>query len=201
MDAMIREWKPGDKVRHAGRPEWGIGNIVSADGSMQDGNRCQRLTIRFDRAGSKTISTAFADIRDADEFFTAVERAPEDPLLAAHDEASVREALAKVPDTATDPFLGLKKRVSATLDLYRYGQTPGGLLDWAARQTGLKDPLSRFSRHELEQIHQRFVMNVDAHLRRLLKELRKVEPQAVLEVASSAGPAAKQALRRVDDGR
>ncbi len=198
---MIREWKPGDKVRHVGKPEWGVGSVVAADGSLQDGSPCQRLTVRFDRAGSKTLSTAFADIRDADEFFNAPEHISDDPILKAHDEANVREALIKVPEPATDPFSSLRKRLLATLDLYRYGESPAGLLDWAARQTGLKDPLSRYSRHELEQIYQRFVANVDQHLRRLLKDSRKLEPALVPEVIGQARPLAKQALRRVDDGR
>ncbi len=198
---MIREWKTGDKVRHAGKPEWGIGSVVAADGALQDGSRCQRLTVRFERAGSKTLSTAFADIRDADEFFTAPDHVPDDPMLAAHDEATVKEALAKVPEPATDPFTTLRKRLQATLDLYKYGESAAGLLDWAARQTGLKDPLSRFSRHELEQIHQRFVANVDQHLRRLLKDARRAEPALIPEALASARPLAKQALRRIDDGR
>jgi hypothetical protein len=198
---MIREWKPGDKVRHAGKPEWGVGNVVTADGSLQDGSPCQRLTVRFERAGSKTLSTAFADIRSAEDFYMAPERVPEDPLLAAHDEASIRDALIKVPEDATDPFVSLRRRVQMTLDLYRYGESPAGLLDWAARQTGMKDPLSRFSRHELEQIYQRFVANVDQHLRRLVKDARKLEPGLVQEMLGSARPAARQALRRADDGR
>ncbi|MCC6425327.1 MAG: DUF3553 domain-containing protein [Phycisphaerales bacterium] len=198
---MTREWKLGDKVRHAGKPEWGVGSVIAADGSLQDGSPCQRLTVRFDRAGNKTLSTAFADIRAAEDFFTAPEHIPEDPLLAAHDESSIREALTKVPEPATDPFVSLKKRILATLDLYLYGETPGGLLDWAARQTGLKDPLSRFSRHELEQFYQRFIANVDQHLRRLTKDARKLEPSLVPEVLSAARPGARQALRRADDGR
>lgn len=198
---MIREWKLGDRVRHAGKPEWGIGSVMAADGALQDGNPCQRLTVRFERGGSKTLSTAFADIRSADEFFTASEKAPQDPLLAAHDESTIREALTKVPEPATDPFSSHKKRLLATLDQYRYGETPAGLLDWAASQTGLKDPLSRFSRHELEQMYQRFTANVDQHLRRLLKEIRRAEPALMQEAIATARPSAKHALRRVDDGR
>ncbi|HRJ49417.1 MAG TPA: DUF3553 domain-containing protein [Phycisphaerales bacterium] len=198
---MIREWKPGDKIRHAGKPEWGVGSVIEADGTLQDGNPCQRLTVRFDRAGSKTLSTAFADIRSADDFFTAPEHVSQDPMLAAHDESAIREALTRVPESATDPFASLRKRLSATLGLYRYGESPAGLLDWAASQTGMKDPLSRYSRHELEQIHHRFVANVDQHLRKLLKEIRRAEPGLIPQTLAAAGPSAKHAMRRADDGR
>lgn len=198
---MTREWKSGDKVRHAGKPEWGVGNVISADGALQDGSPCQRLTVRFDRAGNKTLSTAFADIRPADEFFTASSHVSEDPMLAAHDEATIREVLASVPEAASDPFSSLRKRLDSTLNLYKYGETPAGLLDWAARQTGLKDPLSRFSRHDLEQIYQRFVANCDQHLRKLLKEIRRAEPGLIQEASGRASASAKHALRRVDDGR
>ena len=57
------DWKMGDRVIHAGRPEWGIGEVRSAEVVHQDGQRAQRLTIRFDRAGVKVISTAFAELR------------------------------------------------------------------------------------------------------------------------------------------
>lgn len=200
----IREWKPGERLRHAGRPEWGIGSVLTAEGTVQDGKHCQRLTIRFDRAGAKTISTAFADLRPADEITVLrAEPAPEDdPLLKAGDKSQVLALLTAVPEAATDPFTSSRKRLNATLDLYRFADGgPGALLDWAAMQTGLKDPLSRFNRHELEEYFRRFLVNLDAHLKKLLRDIRRQEPALIPELAATARPAAKQAMRRVDVGR
>ena len=64
----IRPLKPGDRVRHAGRPEWGVGAVQSTEASAHEGKPCQRVTVRFEREGLKTLSTAFADLRSADQF-------------------------------------------------------------------------------------------------------------------------------------
>jgi hypothetical protein len=68
-------------------------------------------------------------------------------------------------------------------------------------QSGLKDPLSRFSRHELEQFFERFKNTLDAHLRKLVFEMKKEDPSGLSEAVAAAAPHAKQALRRADTGR
>jgi hypothetical protein len=69
-------------------------------------------------------------------------------------------------------------------------------VDWAVAQTGLDDPLSRFSRQELEQHFSRYVTERDAHLGRLLAETRNDMPtiNAALE---NTPPAALDAARRI----
>ncbi len=167
---------------------------------MHEGKPCQRLSIRFERAGTKTISTAFADLRPASE----IPRLPElkeeepDPLAQAAFGASVEQMMTSLPERATDPFTSLKSRLTATLDLYRFTESGGTLLDWAAIQTGLKDPLSRFNRHELEQWFAKFKIELDNHLRKLVRDIRRTEPATLDAVAATASPAAKAALRRVD---
>jgi hypothetical protein len=197
---MSSNWSKGDSVVHAGRPEWGVGHVLSAETYMHEGKPCQRLSIRFERAGTKTISTAFADLRPASE----IPRLPElkeeepDPLAQAAFGASVEQMMTSLPERATDPFTSLKSRLTATLDLYRFTESGGTLLDWAAIQTGLKDPLSRFNRHELEQWFAKFKIELDNHLRKLVRDIRRTEPATLDAVAATASPAAKAALRRVD---
>src|SRR5689334_4605995 len=82
-----REWKLGDRLVHAGRPEWGIGEVRAAEATTQDGVRCQRLTIRFDRAGVKTISTAFADLKTPEEVGTLPEPVAEEESGSGLDKA------------------------------------------------------------------------------------------------------------------
>lgn len=190
------EWKLGDHVRHAGKPEWGNGQITSAEATVQDGRPCQRVTVRFDRVGLKTLSTAFADLRPAETLLTA--EAPADPLLALADGPAARELLTRLPEAASDPFSTPRKRLEATLNLYRFSDRAGSLLDWAAAQTGLKDPLARFSRHELEVLFQKFQFNLDAHLKKLVRDIKKADPATLAAVAASASPSAKQALKRAD---
>lgn len=185
---------------HTGRPEWGVGHVVTAEPVVQDGKRCQRLTLRFDRAGTKTLSTAYASLivaQEGVELPRAVGEVAPDPLAAA---ASPLPAdwFTQLPEPATDPFSGLKRRLTETLNLYRFNGQGGSLLDWAAMQTGMKDPLSRYSRHELEVFFKRFQAALDEHLRRLLKDIRKQDPGITTEVVAAASPAAKAAVRRAE---
>jgi hypothetical protein len=220
-----RDWLRGDNVIHAARPEWGSGEVLVAEPVVHEGKPCQRLTIRFSRAGTKTVSTAFAALRPASEQPRLPDPAPEpeagpggppsfsdaartpaqpagdDPISKAAQAATVAETLTRLPEAAVDPFSSLRSRLSATLALYKFTATGGSLLDWAAIQTGLKDPLSRFSRHELEQWFQRYQFELDAHLKRLLRDVRKQEPGLVGELTASAPPGARAALRRADMGR
>jgi hypothetical protein len=197
---VTRDWSKGDSVVHAAKPEWGAGEVLLAESISYEGKPVQRLTIRFTRAGTKTISTAFADLRSAADmpFLPEPKDEKPDPLAQVAMSANVEELMTKLPENATDPFRSLKQRLASTLDLYRFGDNSSTLLDWAAIQTGLKDPLSRFNRHELEQWFSRFKMEVDNHLRKLVKDMRKQEPQALEAATAAASPIARQALRRAD---
>lgn len=196
-----QDLKVGDKVRHTGRPEWGEGTVTLAHADSHNGKHCQRLTIRFDRAGAKTISTAFASLVPAEWTPVLTCVASEQSLGFEGDRKAVEERLVGMPETATDPFVTPARRLTATLELYRFTGSGASLLDWAAMQTGLKDPLTKFSRQELEQYFARFQMNLETHLRRLVKELRRQSPEVISEVEPKLGVAARQALRRADAGR
>lgn len=199
---MAHEWSKGDRLIHASKPEWGTGHVLEAAAAVEDGAPCQRLTVRFERAGMKTLSTAFADLSPApDTPAVGEEMASADPLAAALNSAPVGEIMTRLPERVTDPFISYKDRLKATLDLYRFSEGGASLLDWACMQTGLKDPLSRFNRHELEQWFGRFRMEVDQHLRRLVRDIRKQEPETLEAATAAASPAARQALRRADIGR
>jgi hypothetical protein len=104
--------------------------------------------------------------------------------------------MATLPEPATDPFASLESRLRATVHLYRFSDRGGSLLDWAAMQTGLRDPMSRFNRHELEDFFRRFAHARDEHLAELLREAMKKDPQLVARIAADAGPDAKAALKR-----
>lgn len=205
-----REWKLGERLMHGGRPEWGIGEIRSAESLMHNGSKCQRLTVRFERAGVKTLSTAFADLRPADQMPSLVEQPvtetanngkSERGWLSEVEQGSIVDQMTKLPDDATDPFRTRKARFEASLNLYRFTPTGASLLDWASIQSGLKDPLSKFSRHELERLFDRFRANLDGHLKKLGAELKKEDQASMAALVEAAPPAAKQAVKRLDIGR
>ncbi|CAG1008591.1 hypothetical protein PHYC_03587 [Phycisphaerales bacterium] len=206
-------WNRGDNVMHSAKPEWGAGEVLVAEPAIHEGKPCQRLTIRFSRAGTKILSTAFADLRRAIGPAPSApapdqETKPSTPAFASSNGSNPFAApapdddygalLAGLPDRATDPFQTLRSRLAATLDLYRFNDSGGSLLDWAAAQTGLKDPLSRFSRHELEQSFAKFRVEVDNHLRKLVRDMAKQDAQGLRELTAAAPPAATQAIRRLD---
>lgn len=193
----------GDRVLHRLRPEWGIGVVTQAQNVMIDGTACQRLTLRFDRAGLKTLSTPPAELERAAD----ADAAADDPSRAAVvgeggwlgelEVGDLNQRMALLPESTRDPFVTLADRLKATLGLWRFSDQGGTLLDWAAMQTGLKDPLSRFNRHELEQYFRRFAGEREAHLKRLLLEARKQPSPEIEKVKAEALPAAREALRRI----
>ncbi len=214
------DWSRGDNVVHAAKPEWGAGEVLVAEPVVHDGRKCQRLTIRFSRGGTKTISTAFAELKPASDLPRVpkfIEPEPEsapapqrsrtqappapqeqDPIAKAAMTSEIALIMGKLPEKATDPFTSPKARLAATLDLFKFTDTGGSLLDWAAIQTGLPDPLARFSRHELEQWFAKFRIELEAHLRKLVRELRKTDPSALAEVVASSPSAARSAVRRAE---
>lgn len=208
----------GDRVVHAARPEWGPGQVVSAKRVDQDGESVQKLSIRFDRAGLKTLSTAMAKLLPADG--SSVTTSPdagatataaqanaapiEVPTAKIHDQltpAEIDAVMIGLPESATDPFATPADRLRASLTLYRFKPEGGSLLDWAAMQSGLTDPLSRFSRHELEEWFTRFQRALTAHVKDLALGLVRSDPAAVAQIAREAAPAAQQVLRRLDTRR
>ncbi len=192
-------WNKGDRVVHAARPEWGVGEVLTAEGPAVG---TQRLTIRFERGGTKAISTEFAELKlPGDMPLRRTAPTEEGNVFSfAPSPTELKEIMTKLPEGATDPFLGIKKRYAASLELYRFGDTPNGLLDWATMQTGLKDPLSRFNRHELEQWFTRFKIEADDHLKKITREIRRSEPKAYEELAAGCAAGAKHALRRINFG-
>ena len=61
--------------------------------------------------------------------------------------------------------------------------------------------MTRFNRHELEEFFRRFAHNRDEHLRALLHEAKRKEPDALARVASAASAEGRAAMQRVHDGR
>ncbi|MFO0084102.1 MAG: hypothetical protein ACK55O_16030, partial [Phycisphaerales bacterium] len=64
-----------------------------------------------------------------------------------------------------------------------------------------RDPMTRFSRHELEDLYRRFVFVRDEHLKKLIMEVKKNDPLALRELTRTAPKNAQQVLRRFDSAR
>ncbi len=116
--------------------------------------------------------------------------------LAALDKSTANShELWDLPDALTNPFATLTDRLKATLQTYKYSTQPRPLMDWACVQTGLADPLSKYTRHELEQAFPRYARDRDQHLRELVKQCKRNSDYAALkEAGRGLLPAAQSAL-------
>ena len=207
-----RKFEYGDRVRHARRPEWGIGSIIKTEEMTLDDRQAQRVSVRFPNAGLKTISTAHAELQlvNADSG-PEMDEAPTHPLggwdkmkesdwLSEVAQKKVVEAMISLAPEARDPFMSPQKRLEVCLDLYRFDRTGRSLVDWAIAQSGLPDPLSRFTRHELEVFFDRWAAQRDEHMGRLLQEVH-VGRDEVAKLVESAPPGARDAVRRLTAAR
>ncbi len=193
-------FKFGDRVVHTGKAEWGEGVVTGAQPATQDGKPCQRVTVRFDRAGIKTLSTALAPlqlVQDRPEIESALATAGSD-WLSTVGSKQVQEIMTRLPEAATDPFSTPAQRLTATLGLFKFKISGGSLIDWAIQQSGLKDPLSRFNRHDLEEFFKRFEMNRNQQLKKVHAELQRADPSTLARVMGGAPGEARDALRRLD---
>ncbi len=188
----------GDRIVHADKPEWGVGQVIGAEDVTIDGVEGQRLKIRFEREGLKSLATQIADLQPAESQTTMekAEAAVVPGLDPGASEKVAREVMTALPEPTTDPFASLTSRLSATFALYRFDQSGASLINWAAAQSGLADPLSRFNRHELEELFGRFARNRDEHLKGLLGDAKRTDPQAIATAAKDAPKAGIEAGKR-----
>ncbi len=202
----------GDRVRHPGRPEWGIGTIIKVEPLPVNGHTTQRLSIRFPNAGMKTLIEEQANLQrmseskdplfgdESEPSARAWDRYTEDDWISPIARKKVFEALIALPQDVRDPFLSLQKRLHLTLRLYRFDKSGKGLIDWAVAQTGIDDPLTRFSRQDLEQHFARYAGERDSHLGRLLQEARG-DMSVINAALENTPPAARDAIRRANSSR
>ena len=199
-------YKKGDRVRHPSKPEWGVG-VVSKDEVTTRGETTDlRIWVRFPSIGEKTLlaSVAGLELIEAQAFSSAIHARPSvtdvdvakgGGWLGSISKKSAEELMTALPGEATDPFVNPKRRFETTMALYRFDGTPARLVEWSIAQSGLDDPMSRFNRQELEQLYKRWMFHLDAHLLKLLGELRR-ERVAIDQLVATAPLLAVKAVRR-----
>ncbi len=202
------KFSKGDRVLHTTRPEWGIGAIVKVEELPVKDQPAQRLIVRFPNAGLKTLSTSHATLQLVPDGATGVGEDGDADTLAGWDKMTesdwlgevaqrkVKKVMVSLNGVARDPFVGLETRLGACLDLYRFDRTGHSLIDWAVAQSGLDDPLSRFTRHELEVLFDQWAEHRAEHLQKLLAQARS-DHQLVTRLVAAAPPAAKESVRRL----
>lgn len=197
----LKRFAQGDRVVHARRPQWGSGVVKKADNITHDGEPAQRLTIEFANHGRVVLNTALAQLnpKEAEQAMTmniTKEKGWLDEL--EHAQGKKTHELWELPDDVSNPFASEKARLLATLDTYRWSTEARSLIDWAVTQTGLDDPMTRYTRQELEQNFQRFSHRRDQHLKELVQNIKRLgQKQLLHQVMSQAkNPAARDALKK-----
>jgi hypothetical protein len=209
-------YQRGDRVRHVTRPEWGLGTVESAEPAMHEDKPAQRLAIHFSQRGRVTVNSAVAPLvlqdKDAQDTMTTTQSSSSSltqrrdtdtsggwlASIAKQATANGSHELWALPRDLSDPFNPLHVRLRATLDTFRFSTEPRALIDWAIMQTGLADPLTKYTRHELEQGFARFARDRDLHLLTTVREMKRRSEQPLLQQAmqTTKYAAAKQALQR-----
>ena len=207
----------GDIVSHPKRPQWGAGVVRDVSVITHEGRPAQRLTIDFANHGRVVINTGVAALVPKDQ----VDSSSSAPLRFAHSsEVSntmtangtqkgwldqleqarglKQHELWELPDDMTDPFSTEWARLVATLRSFQYSTEARSLIDWAVAQTGLDDPMTRYTRQELEQNFQRFAHNRDQHLKELVRSMKRMGEQKLLQQTMSQlqNAAAREALKK-----
>ncbi len=191
-----RTFKFGDSVLNTARPEWGPGTVTRAERVIHEGQAAQRLNVRFPTVGLKTLHTGAVDLVPADENSAAQSVAQRSGWIAELEGNKPADIMVRLPADASDPFKSLWQRLQFTIGLYRFSREPRALTDWAVAQSGLTDPLTRFSRHELETFFDRWARNRDAHLVELVREASRTDQRQVDQLLAAAQPEVRQVLRR-----
>ncbi len=195
-------YRQGDELKLCSRPEWGTGKVTKVEHLTREGERDQRLWVKFPNVGMKTILAGVAEIErvgdprpeEDDHSFAAREMSHQSGWLGEIMKDRPEEAMTSLPPECSDPFTSIRKRLERTIALFRFDGSSSSLIDWAIAQTGLDDPLSRFNRHELEAFFEQWRRARDARARDLVDEARRSRDN-VSDLLKSAPAAAKSVLQ------
>ncbi|MEQ9095865.1 MAG: DUF3553 domain-containing protein [Phycisphaerales bacterium] len=182
MSSSVAEVKKGDRVRLATRPEWGHGEVLSVISTIVDGEPTRKVRIRFARAGVREVIDS-PSLTHTDDGPVNLQPAALQARMVALPE-SVRDALRPLPD-----------RFMEAGALFRFNGRGGSLIDWAAMQTGLVDPLSELPRHDIEDAFARFRRTLEDHLRDLGRQMKRENEPEFRRIALSMPNEAQDVLR------
>jgi len=172
----MEQFRTGDRLRHPNRPDWGVGVVLKVHSHVDGGRRGQRLTLRFDGVGVKTISTLLVPLEYA--------RSGQDLTVAS---------LSELPADLSEGGSPMA-RLERALAWYRFDEHGRALLDWAIARSGARDPLAQLTRQDLEQAYAAFYRRLDFQVRELAGDLRRSGAGDALETLIRAAPARARAL-------
>jgi hypothetical protein len=151
----------GRQVCNPARPEWGLGRVLRVQSTRVGGQPAFRVSVQF-VTGHRTLVVPPARL-------TAPE--PETTRQAGWlDEIGGRtldDRLVSLPAAILEQFGTPAQRLVALAPLYELRDESAALVQWARRHAHVADPLSHWSRDELQQAFAAFCLERDTHLRRV----------------------------------
>jgi hypothetical protein len=185
----------GRTVRCVARPEWGNGNVLTIKPATMNGRPVHRVSIQF-ATGHRVLMVPPAILIGPEALSE-----PEIPATWIETIAgrTPDDRLRLVPASATEVLGSPTARVAALAPYYEIDpDDEKALLRWARGQSGIPDPLVRWTRDELQSAFRAFCTERDDHLRGLLATAKQARGQeAVDEALSAASPRARYAMLEV----
>ncbi|MBU0618279.1 MAG: DUF3553 domain-containing protein [Planctomycetes bacterium] len=179
----------GSKVRNAARPEWGSGTILRIEQIRGGAQLTHRISIQF-ATGHRTLLVPPARL-------TAAGPEPERAAgwLDGIGKTTLDDRLRKLPDQVTQVLGSPRERLTAVVPLYAVTTDPPSLLRWAISQSGVRDPLTHWTRDELLAALRDFCNERDAHLRNVAALLKQQEgPKALGDTLGTIPAALRQPI-------
>ncbi len=114
-------------------------------------------------------------------------------------ESHTKNELWDLPQRMTDSFGTIEGRLAATLESYKYSTEPRSLIEWAQEQTGLNDPMTRYTRVELEQAFPGYARTRRENLQELVRLAKRQGRPDLLRTALRAAryPEGRREFERV----
>ncbi|MBW7905167.1 MAG: DUF3553 domain-containing protein [Phycisphaerae bacterium] len=165
-DLVIEPSLVGSKVRVLARPDWGAGTVVS----LSRATGVHRVTIDFPVVGRRVVVVPPARLGPP-EAGPVRQAGWLDSLAGATADQRLRQLPADVEQVLGTPA----QRLAAVLPWYGFDAEEHGLVRWARALVRASDPLSVWSRDELEAAFAAFCRERDAHLRGVAALLRQQE--------------------------
>lgn len=184
----------GHKVRNAARPEWGTGVVLRVQAASLNGECVHRISIQFAN-GHHVLMAPPARL---------IAPTPEPQRSAGWLEnlgkTTLDDRLRSLPPSVVKMLGSPRARLAALIPYYAFEEESESLLRWAREQTGVRDPLSQWTRDELSAAWQHFCAERDAHFRAVAASLKLKEGDGELrafvdEIPENARDAVRAALR------
>lgn len=166
----------GSKVQVIGKPDWGVGVVERVQSTTIAGQPQHRVTVMFPVVGQKKLVVPPARLAQPTEGPTRAQGWLDQIAGRALD-----DRLRKLPSDVEHMIGTTRDKLAAITRLYEFEDEPKSLQRWAQRITGAADPLSLWSRDELQLSFGAFCGERDSYLRGQAAQLHVKEGREALD--------------------